>query len=336
MTYQRTKSTLLATAAALAVGTLSGAAGAQETARLSFHWGPGHISALATQQFVDRVHEEIGDQLEIEVFPSGQLFGIREIMDALATGAVDIGGVVGIVSFPPLVPDYYVTLFPNYFDSYEQQRAFFQQTEAGQQIWQDIFDSTNTVLLAYVPNGPFVTYSAVVDMDSVEDFEGLNARSITPIERPRWEALGADVVSLPTGEVYTALQSGLVDTLNTVPTAIAAYSWNEFIEYAQLPYTAFVDAYVIANRTWYESLPEDVQAVLMEVGAEVSADATANVMAESLAALEEFQAGGGRVTVLEGEALEEFTRIDEEVVIPQLTEFVSPETLEALREFVGR
>ena len=59
---------------------LSGAvAQAQEyVARLSVHWGPKHHSAIHTQMFADEVNKRAEGRLRIDVFPSGQLFGIRE------------------------------------------------------------------------------------------------------------------------------------------------------------------------------------------------------------------------------------------------------------------
>ena len=71
-------------------------------ARMSGHWGPTHQSAIHAQMFADEVTKRSEGRLRIEFYPSKQLFGIREVMGAITSGAVELGGVVGVVSFPSI------------------------------------------------------------------------------------------------------------------------------------------------------------------------------------------------------------------------------------------
>ena len=80
----------------------STAAFAEIVGRLSVHWSPKHHSAKHAQIFADEVNKRANGKLKIEVYPSKQLFGIREVMGAVTSGAVELGGVVGVVSFPPI------------------------------------------------------------------------------------------------------------------------------------------------------------------------------------------------------------------------------------------
>ena len=75
---------------------------AEYTGRLSMHWNDKHHCTKHAQMFVDEVFEKSNGRLKIEVFHSGQLFGIREIMGGITSGAVDLGGVVGVVGFPKI------------------------------------------------------------------------------------------------------------------------------------------------------------------------------------------------------------------------------------------
>ena len=67
-------------------------------ARMSGHWSPKHQSAIHSQIFADEVTKRSNGRLTIQFFPSKQLFGIREVMGAITSGAVELGGVVGVVS----------------------------------------------------------------------------------------------------------------------------------------------------------------------------------------------------------------------------------------------
>ena len=69
----------------------STAAFAEIVGRLSVHWSPKHHSAKHAQIFADEVNKRANGKLKIEVYPSKQLFGIREVMGAVTSGAVELG-----------------------------------------------------------------------------------------------------------------------------------------------------------------------------------------------------------------------------------------------------
>lgn len=326
-------------ATTLGLGLVAGAvwapvASAEEiVARLSYHWAPKHHSAIYSQEFADRVNERGEGKIRIETFPSGQLFGIREIMSALTSGSVQLGGVVGTVSFPPVNQNYNVEALPGVFEDFDHLRKFFRETEVGQEIWNDVLTRTRTKFIAYNPTGPFMSFTAKRPLTSPDAYDGLKARYLSGVERPRWSALGADAVSMPTGEVYTALQNGMIDTFATVPSAIKAYSWWDHIKYAELPHQFYADSFILANQAWWDGLPEDVQDLLIEVGEEISEESTESIMSFSDEVLEEFEERGGQVDTLSEEAQEEFERINREEVFPGLSEMIDPEVMDAVLEY---
>lgn len=310
---------------------------AQEyTGRLSVHWSPTHHSAIHAEMFANEVNERAEGRLKIEFFPSGQLFGIREQLGAVTSGAVELGGIVGIVSFPPINKNYNVAAYPGLFDSYEQQRAFFLESEAGRAIWDDVTTKSKSKLIMFDPVGPVMTFSGARELNSVDAMKGLKARALIKSERPMWDAYEANTVSLPTGEVYTALQTGMIDTLNTPPGSVKAYSWWEYLNYAQLPYQYFSDAYIMANADWFDSLPEDLQKLLLDVGEEVGAKSTATIMQTGEDTLAEFKERGGTVTELDGDAKAEFSKVMTEQVMPAMADLVDAEALEAAAAFTSQ
>ncbi len=328
---------LVGLAASLIIGLGALPATAQEyVARLSVHWSPTHHSAVHAQRFADEVTRRAEGRLRIDVFPSGQLFGIREQLGAVTSGAVEMGGIVGIVSFPPINRNYNVCAVPGLFASYRQQRDFFRESEAGREIWGDITNKSGTTLLMYDPVGPVMTFSGARELSNVAAMKGLKARALIKSERPMWEAYGANTVSLPTGEVYTALQTGMIDTINSPPGSIQAYSWWEYLGYAQLPYQYFSDAYLMANSAWFDSLPEDLQALLMEVGAEVGDISTNKILQVGEDTLAAFQQRGGVVTVLSGDAKAEFDRLMHEQVMPAMTELFDQSALQSAQAFTRK
>lgn len=314
----------------------AGSVAAEEiVARLSVHWSPTHHSAIHAQMFADEVNKRAAGKLRIDVFPSGQLFGIREQLGAITSGAIEIGGIVPIVSFPPVNKNFNVTAFPGLFESYAQQRSFLAESEAGQEIWNDITTKSNSTILMYDPVGAVMTFSGARELDTVAAMAGLKARALIKSERPMWEAYGANTVSLPTGEVYTALQTGMIDTINSPPGSIKAYSWWEYLGYAQLPYQYFSDAYLMANTDWFNGLPEDLQALLLEVGVEVGTISTNKIMQVGEDTLAEFQQRGGVVTMLEGDAKAGFDELMVNQVMPAMADLIDGPVLEAAQAYVA-
>jgi TRAP-type C4-dicarboxylate transport system substrate-binding protein len=275
--------------------------------------------------------------MKVDVFPSGQLFTIRQIISALSAGSVELGGVVTYNQMSAIDKDWNIVAFPGYFKSIEHQRAFFDTTPEGKALRQRVLEKTALVHLAYVPVGPYVTWSTKDRLGSVAAMAGLKARALAPFERPGFAARKMDVVSLSTEEIYTALQSGMIDTLSTVPTAIKAYNWWQYLKFAQLPYMTYADAEIMGNAKWFAGLPADVQKVMKEVGAMISKEATDNMVAGNEAAIKEFvEKQGGKTITLAGAAQAEFEKLDREVTEAELAKMVSPEILAAVRRYVGR
>ncbi|MFZ4761108.1 MAG: hypothetical protein ACOYLX_23320, partial [Burkholderiaceae bacterium] len=90
----------------------AGAAAQAQPARLSFHWGTDHESAIMSTKFANEVNRRSGGKLKIDVFANGQLYTIRQITSALSSGSVEIGGVVTHNQFSALDKDWNIVQFP--------------------------------------------------------------------------------------------------------------------------------------------------------------------------------------------------------------------------------
>ena len=308
----------------------------QFTARLSGHWSPKHQSAIHSQLFADEVTKRSNGRLKIDFYPSKQLFGIREVLGAVTSGAVELGGIVGVVSFPSINKNFNVASFPGLFDSYEQQRGFFQDSNMGKNIWSDITKKSNSKLIMYNPVGPVMTFSGKRELTGVEAMKGLKARRLLKSEEPMWDVFEANRVSLPTGEVYTALQTGMIDTINSPPGSIEAYSWWEYLQFAQKPYQYFADAYIMANKTWFDSLPDDLQKIVMDVGREIGNKSTNTILDAGETTLKKFEERGGVITVLSGNEKIKFDKLMKDKVMPAMADLIDGDALKAAQDYAAK
>lgn len=114
--------------------------------------------------------------------------------------------------------------------------------------------------------------------------------------------LGAQVIDLPTGEVYSALQRGVVDATGWTQIGLIDLKWNEFLNYRIEPCFFSTDLGVIVNQEKWDSLSEESRTILQDVAIQHEADSVAALRIkrdEDFAALE---AAGMKVVSLEGEA----------------------------------
>lgn len=308
----------------------------QIVARMSGHWSPTHQSSIHAQMFADEVTKRSDGRLKIEYYPSKQLFGIREVLGAITSGAVELGGVVGVVSFPPINKNFNVASYPGLFDSYAEQRGFFRDSTKGREIWDDITKKSNSQLVMYNPVGPVMTFSSSRELSSIDVMKGLKARRLLKSELPMWKALGANAVSLPTGEVYTSLQTGMIDTINSPPGSIEAYSWWEFLKFGQKPYQYFADAYIMANKSWLDSLPADLRELVLSVGSEVGKISTDTILDAGESTLKKFVKRGGVVTELSGPEKAKFDALMQEKVMPAMAKLFDQDTLSEAQKYASK
>lgn len=100
------------------------------------------------------------------------------------------------------------------------------------------------------------------------DFTGLRLR-VSPVYTPLVEALGGAAVPMAPGDVYTALERGVVDGFGWTYTGIDIWGWQEVCKYVINHPFYSLDGAILINSDVWNKLPADVKAALEEIGAEV-------------------------------------------------------------------
>ncbi|MFW6054995.1 MAG: TRAP transporter substrate-binding protein DctP [Thermodesulfobacteriota bacterium] len=122
----------------------------------------------------------------------------------------------------------------------------------------------------FTPNLPFHLY--VNQKIDKPDLSGLKIR-VTPVYKPFVEELGAVAVTTSPGEVYTALERGVVEGYGWPATKISDFGWHEVTEYVIDPGFYQVDVGIVINLDFWNSLPDDLKKVFNEVAKEVEREA---------------------------------------------------------------
>ena len=100
---------------------------------------------------------------------------------------------------------------------------------------------------------------------TLEDVKGLRMRSPGGLQTYMIEALGAEPVFMPLGDVYLSMETGVIDGIVTCPQLFYAYKLNEVAEHAVVASFGCVAEGVVMNKNSWEKIPGDLKAIIEEV-----------------------------------------------------------------------
>lgn len=268
---KRTQRRLLASLASLAAVIMPSAGFAQSEAE--YVAKIGHLEAptqprhKALEMVAELVSERTDGAVEFQLFPASQLGNARQMVEGTQFGSVEgtvmpaafLGGfnpVVSVLDLPYLLP------------SDPEEAMALREGPFGQYVL-DSFDSRGLAAIMLWPNG-FKNMTSNESMEAVADFEGQKFRVMdSNILIAQFEGLGASAVSLPFSELYTALQTGVVEGEENPLDTIATMKFYEVQDNLVLSEHGAMEDVVLFNPAWWNSLPDDYQQIIVEAFAEV-------------------------------------------------------------------
>jgi TRAP-type C4-dicarboxylate transport system substrate-binding protein len=237
---------LAAAATCLALGLAAGAASAQEvTLRVVSAFAENSTYVKRLEGWIARVNEGGKGNLQLNFIGGPKAIPTFEVGKAVSSGVVDMAMSTGA---------FYTNVMPE-SDALKLTRVFVaEQRKSGafdyiNKVWNE--KGNMQYLARMVENQPFHIY--LTKKIDKPDLTGLKIR-ITPVYRDFFQALGAQVITTPPGEVYTALERGVVDGYGWPIGGIFDLNWQEKTKFRVDP--GFYDAEVslIVNLPKWKSL----------------------------------------------------------------------------------
>lgn len=282
-----------------AIVTLSPAGKAQEvTLRGVSAFAENTFYSRRFERFIGKVNADGKGLIRIQYIGGPKAMPPFEVGNALKGGVVDIANATGA---------FYTNVMPE-ADAWKlTERPMAElRKNGGFDLMQKLYnDKMNAHFLARtVDNNPFHLYlnKAITG----PDLGGLKLR-ITPVYRDFFQALGATVIQTAPGEVYTALERGVVDGYGWPITGILDLGWHEKTKYRVDPGFYSAEVSIIVNKRRWDSLSAEQRAVLTKAGEEIEA-AHAEVIKENEDEAEKQKKAGIQIIKLEGAAGEEWRR----------------------------
>lgn len=205
---------------------------------------------LAAQKFADEVKRRTNSEIEIQLFPAGQLGQEREMFESIRLGSMELGYIAGnaIETFEPSEG---LFSLPYLFRSYDHVFRI-QDGPIGREIAKRALDKTNVRYLNYGNIGFRNTLTRTKQIRSLADFNGIKIRvPPSPSFVSAFKLLGAIPTAIPGGEMYTALQSGVVDGVEGTPDILNGFKMFEIAKNYTLTHHIYTDIpLVIGDKVW--------------------------------------------------------------------------------------
>lgn len=251
------------TAATFAFGSLLiGIANAETVLRSADTHPDGYPTVDAVKYMGELIKERTKGAYSVEVYHSAQLGEEKDTIEQTQAGVLDLNR-VSMGPFNGIVPETAVPSLPYMFRSVEHMRHVM-DGPIGEQILK-AFEAHNLVGLAFYDSGARSFYNTKKDIASIADLKGMKFRVIqSDVFVDMVNALGANATPMAYGEVYSALQTGVIDGAeNNWPSFESAKHFEVAKHYTLDQHQIVPEVLVMSKASWDKLTPED-QAIVRQ------------------------------------------------------------------------
>lgn len=258
----------MALCGALMAGSLTGLAGCssinsgKRIIRISHAQSETHPEHLGLLKFKEYIEERLGDKYEVQIYPNELLGGAQKAIELTQTGAIDfvVAGTANLENFADV---YEVFSMPYLFTSEEAYHEVMNDTEYMKEVYESTDEAGFRVLTWY--NAGTRSFYAKKPIYTPDDLKGLKMRvQQSPASVNMANAFGAAASPMSFGEVYTAIQQGVIDGAENNELALTNNKHGEVAKYYSYNKHQMVPDMLIGNLKFLEGLSEEEYQIFEE------------------------------------------------------------------------
>jgi len=264
------------TIAALLLALLGVAADAADQ-KMVFKASDVHPEGYPTVQAVENMGKKLeaatGGRLSIQMYASMQLGGEKEAIEQAQVGALQFAR-VSVGALGPVVDDLNVFNLPFLFRNTDHMEKII-DGPIGQDLLDKVSNNPNTRLigLAWMDAGARSVYDTKKPIKSIDDLKGLKVRVMgNPMFVDMMNALGGNGVAMGYDQVFSALQTGVVDGAENNPPSFVFDNHYQVAKYYTLTEHLIVPEILVFSRATWDSLSKDDQALIKKLAREAQLD----------------------------------------------------------------
>ncbi|KPK92410.1 MAG: hypothetical protein AMJ94_04990 [Deltaproteobacteria bacterium SM23_61] len=251
--------------------------------KLQSNWTGIGIAAQdeAAKLFCERVNNLSGGRIEMKNYDAEVLLGIGETFKGVGSGVADVA-VTSPIYHRGIVPvGYYLWAVPFFPNDHLEFMELWYQVLGGKEIWREAYAKHGVMGLTYECSDEWGTMVSTKPIRKFSDYKGLKVRAFG-IWADWLVHNGASIVTVPGGEIYTAIQTNIIDAAAFgCPDAWAGAKLYEvckyFINPSIIPYDT---CEIIMNLKTFKSMPPDLQEIMLSASRIHNLDVTSRTIVQ--------------------------------------------------------
>jgi len=270
---------------------------------------------LAAENLSKYVDEMSNGRMKIKVYGAGELVPAMGVFDAVSQGNVELGHGASYYWTGKVKSSQFYTAVP--FGLTAQEINSWIHWGGGQELWEEAYAPFNLMPLAGGNTGVQMAGWFNKEINSIQDLKGLKMR-IPGLAGEIFSRAGAETVVLPGSDIFLALQQGVVDAAEWVgPFNDLTFGFHQVAKYYYYPgwHEGGSTLEIIINKEAYESLPDDLRAIVKYAARAVNQEMLDEYTANNNRALTELvEVHGVELRKLPDDVLVELRKISREVM----------------------
>lgn len=277
---------------------------------------PKNFPGLGTtpEKFAKAVNEMSDGRLKIKVYGAGEVVPAMQVFDAVQTGASEMGHGAAYYWKGKIPAAQFFTAIP--FGMNVQETNGWFHYGGGLELWQEVYQPYGLIPMAGGNTGVQMAGWFKKEINSIEDLKGLKMR-IPGLAGEVLKKVGGVPVTLPGGELFTALQTGAIDATEWVgPYNDRAFGLHKAANFYYVSgwHEPGAALEFLINEEAFNQLPADLQAIVKYAGRMANADMLDQYTAANNQALKQLIADGVQVKRFPADVVNELKKASAQVV----------------------
>jgi tripartite ATP-independent transporter DctP family solute receptor len=234
---------------------------------------PGYPTVVAVENLGKKLEQATNGRLGVQMFASMQLGGEKEAIEQAQVGAIQIAR-VSVGAIGPVIDDLNVLNLPFLFRNTAHMQKVI-DGPIGSELLDKVTanDKAGLIGLAWMDAGARSFYDTKHAIKSIDDLKGLKVRVIgNPMFVDMANALGANGVAMGYDQVFSALQTGVIDGAENNPPSFVFDNHYQVAKFYTLTEHLIVPEIIVFSRKTWDSLTKDDQDLLRKFAHEAQAE----------------------------------------------------------------
>jgi len=221
------------------------------------------------QRFASNLTSAVGGKIKIDYFPDSQLGKEADVVQQVKVGSIDMM-VTGSSIWATVAPEFGMLDLGYVFDSYAHVAKAL-DGGVGEALSKMLYDRTTCTVLTWASHFSARSVYAKKEIRNLAEVKGVKLRVLpTPAFIETFKIMGAIPTPIPINELYTALQTGVVDGFEHDSGSVLAYKLNEVVKYGWLTEHLFSPMVVVIGKRGMDKIPADLRPAFMKAVADAS------------------------------------------------------------------